>query len=68
MDALVEQPVGSRVNLAFERLHEGVAAGRQDELESVVTAASKTGGKAVGAISELGNRGTDTLRGIGVDA
>ena len=51
-----------------ERLHEGVAAGRQDELEAMLAAAGEPRGEPVGAVLELGDRLLDALGRLGMDA
>ena len=51
-----------------ERLHEGIAAGREDELEAVLAAACKARGEAVRAVLELGDRLLDALGRLGMHA
>ncbi len=50
-----------------QRLHEGVAAGREDELEAVLAAAGEPRGEPVGPVLELGDRLLDALGRLGMD-
>ena len=61
--ALVGDVVRRHPHPLGQRLHEGVAAGREEELEAVLAPAGEARGKPVGAVFELGDRLLDALGG-----
>jgi aminopeptidase N len=68
VDALVGERVGRGANALFQRLHEGVVAGRQQEAEAVVATTGEARREAVGTIFEQADCRLDALGGLGVYA
>ena len=68
MDALVGDIFGGRADALLERLHEGVAAGRQDEVEAMVAPTGQARGKTIRAVFEPLDRRLHALCGLGMNA
>ena len=66
--ALVGDVLGRHPHPLRQRLHEGVAAGREEELEAMLAPAGKARGEPVGAVLELGDGLLDALGRLGMHA